>query len=191
VCTTGPSGNSATTFTASTTFATIELPGGVPLNFISATKSSDVQSTIQTAPTGGIADAPNGSIGYVSPDYTLIAPVNAGHAGHPAVAQVQNRNDGTYYLPSAAQSQAAMADVTAPASGDANPADCVPPEANPPLNYPIVGFTTVDLAQCYANSTISFGIVEHWVDFYATAYMQNLALRHGFSPLPNNLCRPR
>lgn len=184
MCTTGPSGNSAITFTASTTFAATELPGGVPSNFIGATNSSDVQSTVQTVPTGGDANTPNGSISYVSPDYTLIAPVNA---GHPAVAQVQNGNDGTYCLPSAGQSQVAMAKVTAPAAGDANPADCVPPEANAPHSYPIVGFATVDLAQCYATSTIGFDIVEYWVDFYTTAYMQNPLLQHGFSPLPNNL----
>jgi hypothetical protein len=147
------------------------LPGGVPSNFIGTTNSSDVQSTIQTVPTDGDANTPNASIGDVSPDYTLIAAVNAGHACHPAVAQVQNGNDGTYYLASAARSQAAMANVTAPATGGANPADCVPAEANPPRNYPIVGFTTVDLAQCYANSTIGFDIVEYWVDFYTTAYM--------------------
>jgi phosphate transport system substrate-binding protein len=181
---TGPSGNSAITFTASTTFAATELPGGVPSKFIGATNSSEVQSTIQTVPIGGHAKTPNGSIGYVRPDYSMIATM---HAGQPAVAQVQNGNDGADCRASAAQSQAAMANVAAPAAGDASPADCVPSEANPLHNRPIVGFTTVDLAQDYANSTIGFDMLEYWSDFHTSAYMYNLLLQHGFSPLPNNL----
>jgi hypothetical protein len=77
--------------------------------------------------------------------------------------------------------------VTGPAAGDANPADCVPPEANPPYNYPIVGFTTSTLRNATPNSTVGFDIMEYWVDFYTTAYMQNLLLQHGFSPLLSNL----
>jgi phosphate transport system substrate-binding protein len=175
------SSNSNITFTASTSFAS-EFGGTPPSNFIPATNSSGVQAAIQT--TGNTA---NGEIGYLSPDYTLIAPVNEGRSGYPATASVQNGNDSTYYPPTSGNAQNALANVTVPAAGDANPADYVPSEANPPHFYPIVGFTTVDLAQCYANANIGFDILEYWQDFYSLPYMASLLVQNGFTPLPTNL----
>lgn len=184
VChTSGTDINSAINFSANTTFAS-EFPSGVPTNFVGASNSSGIQTTIQT--TGNTA---NGDLGYLSPDYTLIAPVNAGHAGFPAVAQVKNGTDGQPYLPSAGSGQSALSTVTPPGPGDTAPNDYVPPVANPPHDYPIVGFTTVNLAQCYssANTTVGFDIVEYWTDFYNAPYMASLLLQHGFSPLPTGL----
>lgn len=175
-------GNSNITFTASTSFAS-EFGGTPPSNFIAATNSSGIQATVES----GTANVANGDLGYLSPDYTLIAPVNAGRSGFPAVGAVQNVNDGTYYLPTSGNAQSALANVAAPAPGDANPADYVPPEADPPHFYPIVGFTTADLAQCYANATIGFDVLEYWSDFYSLPYMANLLVQNGFTPLPTNL----
>jgi len=181
VCTTGSGGNSNIAFTASTSFASQF--GGTPLtNFVGATGSSGVQTTVQAT-----GNTQNGELGYLSPDYTLIAPANNGRGGYPAVSAVQNGNDSTYYLPTSANTQNALANVTAPAAGDANPADYVPAEPNPPHFYPIVGFTTVEMAQCYASATIGFDLVEYWQDFYNLPYMSNLLVQHGFSPLPGKL----
>jgi hypothetical protein len=181
VCSTGSGGNSNISFTANTTFVN-EFGGTPPSTFVGATNSSGVQTTIQTS-----GNTANGDIGYFSPDYTLIAPANSGRGGYPAVSSVKNGTDGTYYLPSSANTQNALANVTAPAAGDNKPADYVPPVANPHQFYPIVGFTTVDLAQCYANANIGFDILEFWQDFYTTPYMTNLLVQHGFSPLPSSL----
>ncbi|HVC59322.1 MAG TPA: substrate-binding domain-containing protein [Acetobacteraceae bacterium] len=182
VCTTGAGGDSNITFTASANFAG-EFGGTPPSNFIGATNSSGIQTTVQTA-----GNTANEELGYLSPDYTLIAPANSGRGGYPAVAEVQNSNDGIYYLPTSANTQNALANVPAPAAGDANPADYVPPEASPPHFYPIVGFTTVDLAQCYSNATVGNDVVEYWQDFYTPLpYMANLLVQHGFTPLPANL----
>jgi len=181
VCTTGPSGNSNIAFTANTSFAS-EFGGTPPTNFVGATNSSGIQTTVQTS-----GNTANGDLGYLSPDYTLIAPANSGRPGYPAVAAVENGNDSTYYLPTSLNTQKALANVTPPAAGDANPADYVPAVPNPPHYYPIVGFTTVDMAQCYKDANTGFSLVEYWQDFYSLPYMANLLTQHGFSALPNNL----
>jgi phosphate transport system substrate-binding protein len=171
------SGNSAITFSAVQGFATL-FPSGIPSNFHPIANSSGVKTMVS---------GNTGYLGYLSPDYTLIAPVNASVSGFPAVAAVKNSTDGTYYLPTSAATQAALANVSAPAAGDANPADYVPSEPNPPTSYPIDGFTTIEAAQCYANVTQAFDVLELLQDLYQQAYLANMLVQNGFSPLPANL----
>jgi phosphate transport system substrate-binding protein len=168
------SSNSNITFTASTSFAS-EFGGTPPSNFTGATNSAGVQASISGT---------TGSLGYLSPDYTLIAPVNANAPKIPLVASVQNGNDGVYYEPTSVNAQNALASVTLPPVGDANPADYVPSAPNPPHFYPIVGFTTIDAAQCYADPTQGGDVLELLQDYYQLPYLQQLLATNGFTSLP-------
>ena len=170
--------NSAITFTAVQGFATLFSGSTPPANFHGIANSSGVQ---------GLVAANTGFVGYVSPDYTLIAPLNTGKPGFPAVAQVKNTHDGNYYLPTSSNTQNALNNVTAPGAGDANPADYVPAVADPQTFYPIAGFTTIDVPQCYANATNGGDMLELLQDFYQQTYLANMLVQNGFSPLPANL----
>lgn len=169
--------NSNITFTAVQGFATL-FGGSPPANFHGIANSSGVQ---------GLVAANTGYVGYLSPDYTLIAPLNTGKPGYPAASQVKNAHDGNYYLPTSSNTQNALANVTAPAPGDANPADYVPALADPHSFYPIVGFTTVDLPQCYADATRGGDMLEFLQDLYQQTYLAYMLEQNGFSPIPANL----
>jgi phosphate transport system substrate-binding protein len=166
------------TFSATQSFASLFPGSKPPSNFQADTNSSGVQTAVAST---------TGALGYLSPDYTLIAPLNANQPGYPAVAQVQNENDHAYYLPTSVNAQHALANVTAPVSGDSNPADYVPSVPNPPNFYPIVGFTTIDVAQCYANATQGGDLLELLQDYYQLAYLSAMLTQNGFSALPANL----
>jgi len=76
------------------------------------------------------------------------------------------------------------------ASVPTNPADptqYVPAVANPGVSYPIVGYTTWDVAQCYANAPVGEGIRRFLSQLYNSAQMINLVTVNGFSPVPSNL----
>jgi ABC-type phosphate transport system substrate-binding protein len=169
--------NSAITFTAVQGFATL-FGGTPPANFHGIANSSGVQGLVATN---------TGYVGYLSPDYTLIAPLNTGKPGFPAVSQIKNTHDGSFYLPTSANAQNALANVTAPAAGDPNPQDYVPAVADPQTFYPIVGFTTMDVAQCYADATRGGDMLELLQDFYQQTYLAYMLIQNGFSPVPANL----
>jgi hypothetical protein len=59
--------------------------------------------------------------------------------------------------------------------------------ANPGVSYPIVGYTTWDVAQCYANAPVGEGIRRFLSQLYNSAQMINLITVNGFSPVPSNL----
>jgi ABC-type phosphate transport system substrate-binding protein len=177
--------NSLVTFTASTSFVTAS-GGSVPANFVAATGSPGVQAAI-------LGSTPGVQIGYLSPDFTQIASVHASQSGFPAVAAVVNQNittgasAGVGINPTVGATRAALATAPLPNNGNAaNPASFDPLVPQPTAGYPIVGFTTWDLAQCYSNPAVATGIRNFLMNFYTSPTLTTSQFTNGFSPLPNN-----
>jgi phosphate transport system substrate-binding protein len=152
--------------------------GTLPANITAAPNSNGIQAYVETT---------SNSIGYLSPDFTSIAAVNQG-TSLPTVAAVKNTNNGVYYLPSVKSTIAALATYTLPTDSTAQFVDYVPLVPNPASNYPIAGFTTWDVASCYANATVGTDAA----GFLSAVYGSNLSVANqlsanGFAELPSAL----
>jgi hypothetical protein len=79
------------------------------------------------------------------------------------------------------------ASFTAPPSGAANTKDpnqwvsLIPRVAS---GYPIVGYTTLDLAQCYSNAAVATAIKAFLKDHYSGAQYTVTQENNGFLPIP-------
>ena len=88
-------------FTASTSFPSNFVGGTPPGNFHGFSGSGGVQAAVL---------ANSDSIAYLSPDFTLAAPVNIGTNGsNPPAAFVLNSSNSTYYLPTSVNGKNALA----------------------------------------------------------------------------------
>ncbi len=135
------------------------------------------------------------AIGYITPDFTNVAPGSGAIAAYPAdialiPAYIQNSANGKRYLPSAPNLTLALNSIASstpytggnyPVAGDSPiNAYAVPPASTAPWNpnnwvpltgyvtngYPIVGYAEFDLAQCYANAAVAAGVVAFLTDHY-------------------------
>jgi ABC-type phosphate transport system substrate-binding protein len=187
VCTTGAGGNSAITFTATTTFATLFPNSTLPSNFSAQKGSSGVASTLT-----GLTSA----IAYLSPDFTTVDPnsdatIN-GNKSTLVVASVLNGKIAE--LPTTKNITAALAravsgtTLTPPttAAEGANPANWVPLIQTVSAGYPIVGYTTFDFAQCYADKTVGAGIIAFLNDHYTNASYTTPQSNNGFVTVANS-----
>lgn len=183
VCT---SATSNVTFTATKTFASVFGAAGVPSNFIGESGS------------GGVANelvATSNSFGYLSPDYTSIAP-SSSHTTSLLVASIYNDTKKKYYQPTVANTTLGLTHAASDATFSTPPATLA--AAQDPLNwvpavpqttngYPIVGYTTVDVSSCYhvaARGTLVINILNDILNkngSYATITTNN-----GFVPLQNS-----
>ncbi len=183
------SGNSSITFSAVQGMATL-FPGGtpgvtngtLPSNFTPASGSGGVQAAVL---------ATDGAIGYLSPDYTQIAPVNSGSSSFPVVAGVTNQHNATTYLPSSANTRSALGTPAAPSTATdlKDPTKYVPAVADPSVGYPIVGFTTWEIAQCYADANTGNAIKGFLSGLYSNPALLFNLNQAGFSPVPSQLTR--
>jgi phosphate transport system substrate-binding protein len=187
VCTTGNGGNSNITFTATTTFSTLFANGVLPSNFIGEKGSGGVAGELETL-TSGMA--------YVSPDYTTIDPnsdalVNGAKSTLVVTAQL---NGSTAELPTTKLITTALAhpvsgqNLTPPqnAQQGANPTAYVPLIQTVSTGYPIVGYTTFDLAQCYADKTVATAIKKFLTDHYTKAAYLAPQANNGFVSVSNS-----
>jgi ABC-type phosphate transport system substrate-binding protein len=158
-------------------------PGGsgtVPSNFTGGTGSGGVQTLIEAA---------NGTIGYLSPDYTDIAPINSGATGFPVVASVNG------VLPTSANTTTAFSALTVPTTIAqlSNQQNFAPLVASPPSgSYPIVGYTYWFLSQCYSSTSPNqSNDVKAFLSTYFgnTTYASLLSL-NGFAPLSSTASLP-
>jgi len=119
------------------------------------------------------------AIGYISPDFTTVDPqsfatLSNGQSSPLVVAAVFNGT--TAILPDVTDIENALShptlgsNLTPPsnATQGANPALWVPVIQTASEGYPIVGYTTFDFAQCYADPTVTKGIVKFLDDHYGT-----------------------
>jgi ABC-type phosphate transport system substrate-binding protein len=172
VCTTANS-NFTLPISATTTFANI-LPAAAlsSPNFIGESGSSAVATELQSL---------TSATGYLSPDFTNVDP-NSGAPNHTLIPAyilngktaylptVANVASGLNHVSTAAQYASENTNIKPPANATdaANPAKWVPTTGFVTTGYPVVGYTTFDLAQCYADKTIGAGIIAFMKLHYST-----------------------
>ena len=184
VCT---AATSAVTFTATQSFSPACSPAraACPSNFkassggTATTGSPAVQYTVANT---------SGAIGYLSPDYTQIAAsphLASGVTTAPFVAEVNG------VQPTAGNTQAALntgTPVPLVASDAAytvsDPNSFVPVAAKPTTGYPIVGYTTWLLPQCFADSNVAAGLKSFLAAHYSQVGYKQVYNNAGFSTVP-------
>jgi ABC-type phosphate transport system substrate-binding protein len=185
VCTSANS-NFAIPVAITKTFASL-FPGSTPpANFTGENGSGALaQQLVATA----------NSLGYVSPDYTSIAPKSANTTSL-QVASVVNGQNNVAYLPTVANTTLGLThpgpgstNATPPATLSAaqNPLNWVPAVPQTTEGYSLVGYNTLDASSCYANTSAGKLLVDFLKDVlkksgsYATVTTNN-----GFVPLSNS-----
>jgi len=164
-----------------------------PADFTGASGSGGVQ-TVLLADAGTKTTGGSGAIGYLSPDYTDIAP-KAGPSYSKAVltASVINFENGKAYTPTAASALLALehpsteSQVLAPPTSKAtaaNPLNWVPNIPMATEGYPIVGYTTLDLSSCYADPTVGTALNTFLTDIYTNKTFETFTKNNGFTALP-------
>ncbi len=181
VCNTG---NSKITFSPQKVFATEFAGSTPPSNFVGEAGSGGVQS--------GIDGSSGAAIGYLSPDYTAIAPANANNPSAPFVANVDSVSPTPANTLAALAAGVAATDPTVNAArtqnNPADPNSFVPVAAVPPVGtYPIVGYTTLLLAQCYADPTVAAALKAYIGGLYRNAPTRAIISSGGFTPIPTAL----
>jgi ABC-type phosphate transport system substrate-binding protein len=171
-------------------------PYAVPGNFVGASGSPNLQEVIlgtYVPPGGNTAVGGPGSIGYISPDYTSA--IKSGHGFYNKAvltAFVVNNINNKPYQPTEANAYlglehpASNSQVLVPPTGKTNsenPLNWVPNVPNTTEGYPIVGYTTLDFSQCYADTTVSNSLVSYLNAFFGTADQATIKA-NGFTPLP-------
>jgi phosphate transport system substrate-binding protein len=181
VCTTSTSN---ITFTATTTFANLFTNAVLPGNFVGSKGSSGVAAAMvgQTS-----------AIGYLSPDFTTLDP-NSGATPKNSLVVAAVLNGKTAFTPTTKNITAALSrptmgsNLTPPTNGQdgANPSAYVPLIQIASTGYPIVGYTTFDLAQCYADTTVAAGIKAFLNDHYTNSSYLSIENNNGFVALSNS-----
>lgn len=172
--------NSNITFTANKAFANL-FPGATPpANFAGASGSQSVSTAISGTPN---------SLGYLSPDFTRIASANAGITTFPLVASV--KNGPSYLLPTFANTSLALANVLVPSSKAdiSDPTKFVPAAAVPTSGYPIAGFTSMILGQCYKDNNVGNELFNFLLTYYGGGQYADNLNRAGFALLPATLAQ--
>ena len=182
VCT--PS-TSAVTFTATQSFASVFASNGVavPSNFHSSISGSTT-TTGSPAVQYTVANT-SGGVGYLSPDYTQIATspkLASGVAQAPYVAEVNG------VQPTASNTGTALqGGVPVPlnaADGSFNTSDpnsFIPVAAAPTSGYPIVGYTTWLLPQCFSTPAVASALKSFLTTHYSSASFKAIYNASGFS----------
>jgi ABC-type phosphate transport system substrate-binding protein len=180
------------TITATTTFASL-FPNGI---------NTYIPNAVGENLSSGVADylaagGPNGTpvpqaIGYLSPDWTSITPnspqlVN-GAPSQLVVAAIFNGKKAytptTTFITTGLEHATVGQFLTNPTiSNGANPLVWVPVIQVTSSGYPIVGYSTLDLAQCYADPVISAGVIEFVTDHYKKKPYLAIEANDGLVPL--------
>jgi ABC-type phosphate transport system substrate-binding protein len=171
-------------FTATTTFASLFNPNNGGGSF---TKNSAGLYVVTSGLYNGVNDGPKGSggiatqmedtasiqqISYLSPDFTTVDPksdalVNGAKSTLVVASALQGSKPELPTVPNITLGLAHPVDGTnlnppSTASQGANPALWVPAVAKTSAGYPVVGYTTYDFAQCYADPTIAAAIISYF-----------------------------
>jgi hypothetical protein len=133
------------------------------------------------------------AIGYLSPDFTTLDP-NSGATPKNTLVVAAVLNGKTAFTPTTKNITAALerpvlgSNLTPPtnATEGANPSAYVPLIQTASTGYPIVGYTTFDLAQCYADKTVSAGLIAFLNDHYTNNSYLSIENNNGFVALTNS-----
>ena len=197
VCTAADT-NAGVTFTATTTFANIfggKIATVIP-NSVGESGSSALASYLSSV---GTSTPTTQAIGYVSPDWTSIPPDSDSLLpnGQQSALLVAALFNGTRaYTPTQANIELALEHITAVDAGSpttppstatqgANPLIWVPVVQTVSAGYPVVGYGSVDLAQCYATKAITTGILAFLTDHYTNATYLAIQKNNGLAGIAN------
>jgi ABC-type phosphate transport system substrate-binding protein len=173
------------TLAATSTFTTLFATGTPPSNFTGVSKSSGVQATLLAA---------TSAIGYISPDYTSIAPHSATTSSL-IVASLVNSTNHIAYQPTTADITTGLANPvpgstnpTPPSTqvAAANPLNWVPLIPDTKAGYSIVGYTSWVVSTCYANAAAATGIKTFLNDHFSIASYKTAITNNGNVPLVNS-----
>lgn len=190
------------TFRATTTFATLfqndgagNITGG-PLfgRAVGRTGNAGVANFLAGLSNGRQAN----SIGYVPPDWTSITASAGGGSvlsnGLPSKLLVASLLQGTTpVLPNGVQILTGLKNpsvgqnLTPPktVADGLNPSKWVPVIQQTSLGYPIVGYGTMDLAQCYADKKVQTGLINFLTLHYSNASYKAIQKAHGLVAIAN------
>ena len=177
------SGNSNITFTATTSFASLFPNSTPPANFVGEKGTSGVATELAALPS---------ALAYLSPDFTSINPNSDAPSHNLIVAAILLGK--TAVLPTTKNITSALArpvmgqNLTPPqnAQQGANPALYVPVIQTVSAGYPIVGYSTFDFAQCYADPTVAAGIIAFMQDHYTVSQYLTIEANNGLVPIANS-----
>ncbi len=167
----------------------------VPSNMTGESGSGNVATYLAATP---------GSMSYLSPDYTSIAPLSANTNPNILVASVSIGNSTTKFVaPTVANTITGLANPGAGATNATppstlaaamNPTNWVPNIPVVTAGYPIVGYTTIDIATCYHNAPnlpSKSGVLVNLMNLsYSNASYQTIIKDNGFAPLVNTAAAP-
>jgi len=198
VCKTGTGGNSAITFSATTSFKSLFSGGTPPSQFVGESGSPGVANYLEGANCPGGTALPQ-ALGYISPDYTTLYPNSSATVCSNNIKSTLNiaavYTGAQKLLPTLANVTKGLAN---PGAGSTNP---TPPAnatdaANPnkwvpaiPLvkaGYGIVGYTTFDFAQCYGDLKVATAIKKFLTSHYTATGYKTIQNNNGFVTITNS-----
>jgi ABC-type phosphate transport system substrate-binding protein len=151
-------------FSTNTTFTTANT-GAEPANWIAVNSDQAIASTVA---------ATEGAIGYAGPD--SVDPRN-----NAVVARVNG------LLPTVGNVATSLSAVAPPAgAARSNPANWAPVLANPATGYRLIGFTFLELSQCYRDAAVTAEVRSFLTKHYAARVGFNndaVITAHNFIPL--------
>jgi ABC-type phosphate transport system substrate-binding protein len=189
VCTASNSSFPAYPVPVTKTFTQLFTGGTIPTTFTGESGSALVQAQLLATPL---------SFGYLSPDYTSIAPKSP-NTSSLKVASVVNGINNVAYQPTVANVNTGLSNA-GPGSTNATPPSTATNAADPLLwvpsvpqtnkGYSIVGYTVWILSSCYADKTAGTDINSFLKKHFATKSYQTIIENNGFSPLGNTSAAP-
>jgi phosphate transport system substrate-binding protein len=164
----------------------------LPSNFIGMSGSAGVANYMAGLSGTGVTSA----VGYLSPDYTSLITTSSVLLSNgkmsPLVVAALLQN-GKPVLPTAAyvtkglETPVLGTNLTLPVNAEegSNPSMWAPLIQTTSAGYPLVGYTYLDFAQCYANAKIAASILAFLKTHYGNTAVETTQMNNGFVPVPN------
>jgi hypothetical protein len=159
----------------------------VPSNFVGASGSGGIHSTLAAIPTTAGSPA---AIAYLSPDWTItfLATSSPSASAQLAVASLRNDALGADIAPTATEADHALSTDTPPDAANASdPTQWVPISgagytalANPSTGYPISGTSQIIVSQCYASGATATALIDFLTDHYTNSEFISVVQNNGF-----------
>ena len=156
----------------------------IPSNFVGVVGANGMADYLTTGAATGVGPgAPADATGYVSPDYTSIAP-NSGFATSLPVATLLNPTTNKYYEPSITNTALALANPGSGVKHAGAPStkaeaetqqDWVPSVPTPSKGYSIVGYSNILFAQCYADNNVATELLTFLTDQFNGTFATQIA----------------
>jgi len=204
VCADGTHTPTGFTFTGTTNFGSLfphttvgsltTITGGALVNPVGEKLNQGVANYLA----GLTGTPPTSAIGFLAPDWTSIVTTSGNTLSNnlPSTVLVAAlTGSGTVaYTPTEKNIALGLANPGAGATNQippssaataALPANWIPTIPLVVKGYPIVGYGTIDLAQCYANKTVQSGLVQFLTDHYSNATYTAIQTADGVVPLTN------